>query len=228
MKKKGKLIVIEGTDGSGKATQAKILLARLKKMKKKVAFLDFPQYGKPTCASVEKYLNGKYGSVNEVGPYKASIFYAVDRYDASFKLKKWLSEGRMVIANRYVASNLAHQGGKISDAKKRKHYLDWIENLEYGVLGIPQPNMNIVLFVDPKISQKLVDSKGKRAYLGSKKRDIHEADLSHLKNTSRVYLELHKKEPKKYQMIRCTQDGSIMTREQIANLVWKKVKTIVQ
>lgn len=226
-KTKGKLIVIEGTDGSGKTTQYKLLLKKLKERNFRVKFLDFPQYGTPSCGAVEKYLNGKYGSAKEVGPYRASIFYAVDRYDASFITKKWLKEGCVVIANRYVASNLAHQGGKLANFKDRKKYYLWNEDLEYNFFKIPHPDLNIILYVPPAISQKMVDGKGFRKYLGKKKRDIHEADLRHLTDASRSYLELAKLFSKKYHLVNCVKNGSMMSRAEIAELVWKKVKTIL-
>jgi len=226
MNKKGKFIVIEGTDGSGKATQSKLLLQRLKKQEKKVAFFDFPQYGKPTCAAVEKYLNGKYGTAQEVGPYRASLLYAVDRYDASFKLYHWLSKGYTVIANRYVASNLAHQGGKIRDSKKRKKYFSWINNLEYKIFQIPKPDKNIILFVDAKISQKLVDGKKNRAYLKGKRRDIHEADLNHLMQTQQVYKELAKLYKKEFTVIQCVKNNQIMTRGEISTQIDSALKKL--
>ena len=220
--------MIEGTDGSGKGTQSKLLFKELRKKGYSVAFFDFPQYGKPSCALVEKYLNGKYGTAREVGPYRASIFYAVDRYDASFQLKKWLDKGKIVIANRYVASNLAHQGGKIENAKKRKKYYEWNNYLEHTLFDIPQPTINIILHIPPKISQKLVDKKKQRSYLKGKKRDIHESDLIHLKAASRTYMELARLYPKQYRIISCVKKNTLLKREQIAATVWDTVKKRIQ
>ncbi len=109
----GKFIVIEGLDGSGKSTQSKLLTQYLRKEGYKVEKIDFPQHGEKSAGLVDEYLNGKYGSSEEVGPYRASVFYACDRYDASFKIRKWLKEGKIVVSDRYVASNVGHQGGKI-------------------------------------------------------------------------------------------------------------------
>ena len=113
--KRGLFILIEGTDGSGKTLQTKILVKRLKKLGHKVQEISFPRYGNKSSALVEDYLNGKFGSAREVGPYRASVFYALDRYAASFDIKKWLKQGKIVVCNRYVGSNLAHQGGKIEN-----------------------------------------------------------------------------------------------------------------
>ncbi|MCG2690438.1 thymidylate kinase, partial [Candidatus Parcubacteria bacterium] len=119
-------IVFEGIDGSGKATQTNLLFDYFKKQGKEVVKIDFPQHGEKSSGLVDEYLTGKYGKANEVGPYIASIFYACDRYDASFKIRKWLEEGKVVIADRYLASNIGHQGGKIKDEKQREAYLDWL------------------------------------------------------------------------------------------------------
>jgi len=114
----GKLIVIDGGDGSGKGTQFNLLLERLQKMDLDVQVKDFPQYGKKSAGAVEEYLNGVYGSPEDVGPYRASIFFAVDRYDASFEMREWLNSGAIVLCNRYVTANLGHQGGKIKDEEE--------------------------------------------------------------------------------------------------------------
>ncbi len=124
----GKFIVIDGTDGSGKGTQTEILVNRLRNLGHDVAMADFPQYGQVSAGLVEEYLNGNYGKAEEVGPYRASIFYACDRYDASFKIRKWLEEGKIVISNRYVTANMGHQGGKISSQKRRKNILTGYTN----------------------------------------------------------------------------------------------------
>ena len=223
---KGKFIVIDGTDGSGKATQTELLVKRLKKEKHKVKIFDFPQYGSKSAGLVEEYLNGKYGSAKEVGPYRASILYACDRYDASFKLRKFLAEGYVVVSNRYVTANMGHQGGKISDTKKRKKYFDWLYDLEYGIFEIPKPDLNIILHVDAAVAQKLVDSKGQRGYT-KKKRDLHEKDLKHLRDAEKVYLEIAKT-MKNFKLISCTENNCIMDRSVISDLIWKEAKKIIK
>ena len=159
---KGKLIVICGTDGSGKGTQVELLYERLKKEGYPVKITDFPQYGNKSAGMVEEYLNGKFGSAEEVGPYRGSIFYACDRYAASFDMKKWLDKGGIIISNRYVSANKGHQMSKIKDVKERIKYLDWLDNLEYEIFGIPKEDMNFLLYVPPEVGQMLVDKKGKR------------------------------------------------------------------
>lgn len=227
MLKKGKFIVIDGTDGSGKTTQFNMLKDNLINEGYDVQVADFPQYGTKSAGLVEEYLNGKYGEANDVGPYRASIFYAADRYDASFKIKKWLDEGKIVISNRYVAANMAHQGGKISDDNERQKYFKWLEELEYKIFNIPRPDMNIILHVDAAVAQKLVDKKGHRDYVGGSKRDIHEADIAHLRNAEKVYLEIAKMF-KGFELIECTRDNQIMERPIISKMVWAKVSDLLK
>lgn len=224
---KGKFIVIDGTDGSGKATQTKLLVNRLKKEGYKVAMADFPQYGKKSAGLVEEYLNGKYGKPEEVGPYRASIFYACDRYDGSSKIKKWLSEGKIVVSNRYVASNLGHQGGKIKNPAERKKYFQWLYNLEYNIFKVPKPDLNIILHVNAAVAQRMVDKKKKRNYLKGKKRDAHEKDLKHLKNAEKVFIEIAKSFPK-FLLIECVDKDNIMSREKINSLIWERIKKIIK
>lgn len=226
--KEGKFIVIDGTDGSGKATQTGLLVKKLKKSGHEVKVFDFPQYEKKSAGLVEEYLNGKYGTAQEVGPYRASILYACDRYDASFKIKKYLKKGKIVISNRYVTANMGHQGGKIKNPKERKNYFKWLYNLEYGIFGIPKPDLNIILHVDAAIAQKLVDNKEKRHYIkGSKKRDLHEGDLTHLRDAEKVYSEIVKTFPN-FSLIKCMGNNNIMTREKIRELVWDEVKKVLK
>jgi dTMP kinase len=211
--KKGKFIVIEGTDGSGKGTQVALLLDSLKQKNIPVKTADFPQYENFSGAFVAKYLRGEYGTANEVGPYRASVFYALDRYDKSFDIKKWLADGEVVISNRYVSANMGHQTGKIKGKKKRDEFLNWLEKFEYGMFDIPKPDMTILLYMPPEIGQKLVDQKVSRNYTKGKKRDIHEADLEHLKNASKAYLYVAKKYG--WKVINCVEKGVILSREDI-------------
>jgi dTMP kinase len=220
---RGKFIVIEGTDGSGKGTQVDLLVERFKKEGLPVEVIDFPQYGKPSCIFVEKYLRGEYGTAEEVGPYRGSLFYALDRYDKSFEVKKLLSEGVNIVANRYVSANMGHQAGKIDNLSDRDKYLEWLHHLEYELCDIPKPDQTIFLFVPPEIGQKLVDQKESREYTKGKKRDIHEADLNHLKKASEAYFYVAEKYG--WTTINCTKDGEMLSRGVIHNLIFESVKS---
>ncbi len=219
--KPGKFIVIDGTDGSGKATQTKLLVEKLEKANYPVKMIDFPQYGQKCAGLVEEYLNGKYGSALEVGPYRASIFYACDRYAAAPQINEWLKQGNLVISNRYVSSNMGHQAGKIADLIERDKFLEWLFNLEYNIFGIPTPDLNILLYLPPEIGQQLVDKKGSRDYVGGQKRDIHEADLQHLPDAAKAY----KYVADKYNWITidCAPDNQLLGIEDVHNLLWQEI-----
>lgn len=225
-KKRGKLIVIDGGDGSGKATQLKLLAEKLISLNYQIEIVDFPQYGQKSAGLVEEYLNGRYGTADEVGPYGASIFYAVDRYDASFKIRNWLKEGKIVLSNRYVASNMAHQGGKISNDIERQIYFKWLHDLEYNIFCIPRPDINIILHVTAAVGQQLVDKKGHRDYVGGEKRDIHESDINHLKHAEDVYTEIAQTFDD-FVMIECMKDQTIMSPEEIHALVLQTARKTI-
>jgi dTMP kinase len=245
--KSGKLIVIDGTDGSGKATQTKLLVEKLKVEGYAVEVTDFPQYGKKSAALVEEYLNGVYGSPDDVGPYRASIFYASDRYAASDRMKAWLGEGRIIISNRYVSSNMGHQGGKITDPTTRKKFLDWLYDLEFGIFGIPKPDLNILLYMPPEVGQGLVEKKlqatlgsfmsadfekkvaeqkSTRSYLVGKTKDIHELDINHLRHAAQVYLEIARDYPG-WVRIDCTKNRKILSPNEIHGMVHAEVQKIL-
>ncbi len=229
--KKSAFIVIEGPDGSGKATQTELLVKALKKESFKVRKIDFPQYGNKSAGLIEEYLNGKYGKAKEIGPYRASIFYACDRYNASFKIRKWLNDGCVVIADRYVSSNAAHQGGKIESKAKRKKYFKWLYDLEYNIFEIPKPDITFILKTSTDFSYKLsskIENKEKREkkhlYLGKKKRDIHEKDKQHLSDSLNIYLELSKEKPEEFKIIECIKEKKLLPPKDIHNKIKESLK----
>lgn len=178
--------------------------------------MDFPRYGKKSAGPIEDYLNGVYGKPDEVGPYRASIFYAVDRYAASLELRKNLDNGCVGISDRYVAANMGHQGGKIRNKKEREKYYKWLYDLEYKIFKIPKPDLNIILWVPVEMTRGLINKRGL-------KQDEHEKDFRHLKNAERVYLEMAEKFPD-FTLIKCAKNGKLLSREEIHELVWGKVK----
>jgi dTMP kinase len=217
----GKFIVIDGTDGSGKATQTKLLVEKLEQNNYPVKMIDFPQYGQKSAGLVEEYLNGKFGQALEVGPYRASIFYACDRYAAAPQIKDWLNQGNIVISNRYVSSNMGHQAGKIKDETERDKFLDWLFHLEFNIFEIPKPDLNILLYLPPEIGQALVDKKGSRDYVGGQKRDIHEADIQHLLDAAQAYKYVADKY--NWLTINCAPDNNLLPIETIHELLWQEI-----
>lgn len=220
----GKFIVIDGTDGSGKTTQLEILAEYLRGQGHQIETVDFPQYNTKAAGLVEEYLSGKYGSAQEVGPYRASIFYAADRYDASFKIKIWLDEGKIILANRYVSSNMGHQGGKILDSTERTKFFEWLYDLEYNLFAVPKPDASLILHVEAEIAQQLALKREREDWQG-KIKDIHEADLNHLKQAEKAYLEISKLPG--FTLIECTENGNILDRPTIAKKIWQEVEKIL-
>ena len=225
-KSPGILISIEGTDGSGKGTQFKLLEKKLEDEGYDVATFDFPRYAEPSSHFIKQYLNGIYGTAEEVGPYSASLFFALDRYEASAAIKKALSDGKVVLTNRFTGSNMAHQGTKFDHPEERRGYFIWLDNLEFQMLGIPRPDCNVVLRVPADIAQTLVDQKEERSYT-NKKRDLHEADIDHLRRSVEVYDDLCQLFPKDFTRIDCVRSGRLMDRQSVHQYVWEKVRPLL-
>jgi len=216
----GKFIVIEGTDGSGKGEQTIRLVKRIKDSGKEVSPFDFPRYNEPSSWFISEYLNGRFGTLEEVSPKTASIFYALDRYAAAPAIRAALDKNNIVISNRYVASNLGHQGSKYNSSDERKKYFEWNYDLEYNINGIPKPDLNIILHVPAEIAQALVDKKLERQYLGGKKRDLHEADISHLKRTEETYKQLAELFPDDFTVVECVENGRLLSIDEVHEKVW--------
>lgn len=207
--RQGRFIVIEGSDGSGKGTQFRLITEQLRSEGHDIATYDFPQYEQESSYFVRQYLNGQYGGADELGAYTPSLFFALDRFEAAQQIKKDLAAGKTVLSNRFIGSNMAHQGQKIADPAERKKYYDWLYDLEFRLLGIPKPDINIVLIIPAEIAQKLVDQKAARSYT-KKKRDIHEADIEHLRRAVATYEELCKEFPDLFVKISGVEDGELL------------------
>ncbi len=220
--KKGLFIVIEGSDGSGKGTQFKLISDRLIEQGYDIATYDFPQYDQDSSFFVREYLNGNYGSADELGAYTPSLFFALDRFQASQSIKKDLAAGKIVLSNRFIGANLAHQGQKITDDAEREKYYTWLYDLEFSILKIPKPDLNIVLHVPAEIAQKLVDLKAARSYT-DKKRDIHEADIHHLTRAVAAYKQLCEQFPETFQMIDGVSNDTLRPIPQVTDLIWQKI-----
>ena len=223
---KGTFIVIEGTDGSGKGTQFALLTQRLRDTGYDVAAFDFPRYEEESSYFVRRYLNGAYGALNQIGPYTASLFYALDRYEAAPAIREALAAGKVVISNRFTGSSMGHQGTKLKHPEERRGYFIWLDNLEFQLLNIPRPDMSFVLRVPADIAQQLVDQKGERSYT-DKKRDIHEADLEHMRLAVETYDDLCTLFPKDFTRIDCQRSGKLLSIDEISSLLWARVSPLL-
>ena len=208
---KGTLIVIEGLDGSGKATQAKLLFESLRRQGKDVRQVSFPDYDSDSSALVKMYLAGDFGSdPGDVNAYAASTFFAVDRY-ASFK-KNWRAfyeNGGIVIADRYTTSNAVHQCSKLPEAEW-EGFLNWLFHFEYDLLGIPAPDRVFYLQTAPGVNQKLLDH---RYHGDEQKKDIHERNADYLAH-SRAAAEFCA-EKLGWTTIHCVRDGAMRGIQEI-------------
>lgn len=221
---KGKLIVLEGIDGSGKETQSNLLEKKLKEKGREVMHISFPDYESPSSALVKMYLKGDFGkNPEDVNPYAASLFYAVDRF-ASYRMKwkVFYEKGGIVIADRYTTSNMVHQMTKYEDEVKRKDFLSWLEKTEYGELELPRPDLVILLDIPLAVSENLVKERAKKG--GSM--DIHEQNLDYLRKCHDAYRQLvalyH------WKRIPCTEEGRLRSIEDIGKDVEKAVAAVME
>lgn len=227
MAKKGKLIIIDGSDGAGKKTQSELLIKKLKENKKDVVFFDFPQYDKFYGKIVARYLNGELGKLDDVNPYLISLAYALDRTSAREKIYDALNKGKIVICNRYTCSNMAYQSAKFETKKEQDEYVQWDEGLEYIQNKMPIPDLVIYLCVPYQISQTLLDKKEKdqREYVNGKKRDIHEENKNFLQKVEERYLKLTKE--KNWNKIDCYLNNELLSMETVSEKVWKIIKKVI-
>lgn len=215
----GKFIVIEGPDGSGKSEQLKRIITRIPS-EIVVHTTHFPQYEESSSYFVREYLAGNYGTLDEMGPYETSLFYAMDRYDASVKrLTPWLKANGTIVLDRFVASNMGHQGAKIENKSERMQFFTWLYKLEYGTLKIPKPDLNIILHMPAEVSLELRKKRAEKETAPLKK-DIHEADLAHLQKTEKIYLEIAELFPDDFTVVECVENGKLLSIEAIHEKVW--------
>ena len=215
----GKLIVIEGTDGSGKSTQFRRLQQRLEQENRAFKHLVFPRYSEPSSALIRMYLGGEFGSSpSDVNAYAASAFYAVDRF-ASYKQDwgQWYEQGGLVLSDRYTTSNAVHQASKEQGEEQQK-FLKWLYEFEYDKLGLPRPDLVIYLDVPTDFTEKLL--RGREAATNTSA-DIHEQDMSYLatcRETGRAAAKFYN-----WTVINCVRDGAMRSIEDIHEEIYAHV-----
>ncbi len=232
--------MIEGIDHTGKETQSKILVKRLKRSGFKTSYFDFPQYKQRSAVFVEDYLTGEFGEATKLDPFVSNLFFALDRFSAKKAIKNSLNEGGVVVSNRFVSSGLAHQSGKLNSLDKKKDLWSRIRDFEFGLLGIPKPHTTFILMVPLEISLKLGGNMKKAKFISSSGKkpvlDQHEKSFSHLKNARQTYILLARHYPKEYQIIDCydEKNKTILPIQTIHEKIWqqllknKKFKKIVK
>ena len=222
---KGKLIVIEGTDCSGKETQAKLLENKMNKEGIKAQHISFPNYNTPSGKIIGTCYLGKEGNgwfkegASNVNSYVSSLYYAADRKYNINKIQELLEKGVNVILDRYTFSNMAHQGGKIIDQKDRFTFFKKIEILEFDLLELPKPDLVILLYVPLNKTLELLEKRGEI-------KDQNEQDKKHLKRAEQTYLEL--KALYHFQMIECVQNKIMRSINDINEELLEKVKIIIK
>lgn len=218
---KGKLIVIEGTDGSGKTTQTDMLLARLVKEGIASETMRFPQYCDNLFGKLlRECLDGIHGDFISIPPKIGSVLYACDRFESTPRIRQWAAEGKVVILDRYVSSNQIHQGGKIADEKERAKFLDWLSQMEYEILGVAKPDIVIYLDMPYEISKRLIENR-----IGVK--DTADTNFEYLKHSKEAgkYMVAHESN---WYMIDCAPEGELLTREAISEKIWKKIVSVIK
>jgi len=220
----GKLIVIEGTDGSGKSTQFKRLTEHLQEKGQEFRTLVFPRYKEPSSALIRMYLGGEFGtSPSDVNAYAASSFYAVDRY-ASYKQDwgKWYEDGGLIVSDRYTTSNAVHQASK-EPKEKQGEFLKWLYEFEYDRLGLPRPDLIIYLDVPTAFTEQLMRLREQQTNTHA---DIHEQDLSYLatcRETGRAAAEFYG-----WHIIDCVRDGQMRSIEDIHREIFALVENCLE
>lgn len=212
------MLVIEGLDGSGKATQTQKLMERLETLGRDAVKVSFPNYEDDSSALVKMYLRGELGQAEEVNAYAASLFYTVDRY-ATFRKayeQQW-KQGHTIVADRYTTSNMFHQCTK-EPRENWDSYLSWLEDLEYEKVGLPRPTQVIYLDVEPEVSRALLS---KRYEGDESKKDIHEANFAYLLRCREAAL--YAAEKFGWKVIRCNEGSVMRSVEDISNEIWSEV-----
>lgn len=215
---KGFLIAIEGTDGSGKATQSALLYDRLKEAGTSVKKIEFPNYKSESSSLAKMYLAGDFGkNPEDVSPKVASTFYAADRF-ASYRMEweSFYKEGGVIIADRYTTSNMVHQASKIKNEEEKNSFLDWLWDLEYNIYGIPVPDAVIFLDMPPEYSIMLMKERANK-FTGNLEKDIHEKSSEYIQASYSNALGVAKKYG--WHIVHCIRDGKIKDKEEIMDEV---------
>lgn len=225
--RRGRLIVIEGIDGSGKQTQTEKLYSSLLSEGVNIKKISYPRYENESSTLVKMYLRGEFGeNPDEISPYIASTFYAADRY-ASYKqdYEDFYNNDGVIIADRYTTSNMVHQAGKIRDKAKREKFLNWLWDFEFNLYGIPIPDMVFFLDIPVELNKKLMEGR-KNKFSGDTKKDIHEKDDEHLRLAYKNAIKLVDKY--KWEKINCIKYDKLRSIDDIHQEIFKKTMLLIR
>lgn len=222
----GILIAIDGVDASGKQTQTELLKKRLVEDGKNIKAVSFPAYDNPSSTLVKMYLNGDFGEKpSDVNAYATSTFFAADRF-ATYRTDwgKDYNSGTIILADRYVSSNLIHQASKVDNSAEKDKFLTWLDDLEHNIYGLPRPDVTIFLDMPPEYGVMLMKDRANKAN-GTDKKDIHESDFSYLETSynNAVYVA----ERFNWKRVSCVKDGEIRSVEDIHNDIYSIIKEIL-
>jgi dTMP kinase len=222
-KKKGKLIVIDGTDGSGKATQTKLLVKKIAESRK-VQTTDFPRYDTNQLGGlIRECLDGLHGDFIAMDPKVVSVLYAVDRFETLPIIRQWLNSGDIVVLDRFVSANQIHQGGKIRDPKSREDFLKWLDKLEFGILGLPRPDVIVYLHVPVEVSVELART---RAISKGQAPDEAEKNTRHQLESQESALSIIKSS-NNWIKIDCAPNGKLLPAEEVHAKLWTALQPIL-
>ena len=227
-KKQGKLIVIEGIDGSGKTTQFKKLLEKLRAEHHTVRNIHFPRHETPFFGMmVDEYLNGRFGDPATLDPRLSSLLYACDRWETRDVMNSWLKEGAIIVLDRYMTSNKGHQLGKITGEKEKLAYLKWLDQLEFEVFKIPVPDKVIYLDMPlPKVRDLMQKRDQTDRTYAAGAHDLLESNTKHLRDAQEAYRFTARLYPY-WKQIDCWEQERILSIEEIHNKIWQELQTIL-
>lgn len=218
--KRGRLIVIDGTDGVGKSTQVKLLAERLSAAGLSVVTIKFPWYGSPSAKEIEEYLAGNLDPAQANDPYYIGKLYADDRIAHADVIREALAQGKIVVCDRYVAANMGHQGGKVPAGAEREKFFAWLYDYEYIQNNLPKPDLSIILHAPFGLLRKGIEERRN----GTKK-DIHDDDPEHQRRAEDSYLFIAKNFPD-FTLVSCSdsETQTLLPVPTISDLVWQKVE----
>ena len=226
--KKGTLIVVDGADGSGKATQTKLLVERLLSDGYEVETLDFPQYTENVCGKLlRECLDGKRGDFMAVDARIASVLYAADRFESKDTIQNWLTAGKVVVLDRYVSANMMHQGAKIDDQQELEKFLSWIDELEHDMFGIARPDL--IIYLDVPLQERLLmvkEAVANKEHHKGETVDVAEADVHHQALAQDRAKQIVQSRNNWKQVV-CAVDGDVRAREDIHEDVYSCFKEVI-